>query len=157
MISCKTITQKQIVVALQTWRPLHSVLFSALVEYSTAIYSDRFNDLINLGLISPDEASNFFSDFTSDKRVFKLSSHSETSQHHHWYQNSVWETELWTVPKNMCFETFLFNLDTEVFECLTWGMIKELSLKNYCYLGTLKVYYLFPYVKAPNWQETWKG
>lgn len=54
----------------------------------------------------------------------------------------------------MCFETFLFDLDTDVFECLTRGMINELSLQNCCCLGTLKVYYLFPDVKTPNWQET---
>lgn len=52
------ITQKQIIVSLKTWRPLHSILFSALIEYSSAIYSAKFDDLINLGLISPDEASN---------------------------------------------------------------------------------------------------
>lgn len=54
------VTQKQIIVALKTWRPLHSILFSALIEYSNAIYSDKFDYLINLGVISPDELSNFF-------------------------------------------------------------------------------------------------
>lgn len=53
----------------------------------------------------------------------------------------------------MCLKTFLFYLDTVVFECLTWRTVKELSLQDYCCLGTLKVYYVSPSVKAPNRQE----
>lgn len=88
------ITQKQTVVALKIWRPLHSILFNALIESGNALFSDRLNDLMNLGIISPDEASNYFSDFTSDKRAVKLSSPSKARQYQHWYQNSVWETAL---------------------------------------------------------------
>lgn len=88
------ITQKQTVLALNIWKPPHSILFSAVIESSNAIFSDRLNDLMNLGAISPDEASNYFSDFTSDKRLVKLSSPSKARQYHHWCQNSVWEIAL---------------------------------------------------------------
>lgn len=50
------ITQK-IIVVLKVWRSLHSIIFSSLLEFSNATYSDIFNDLIHLGLIPPEEVS----------------------------------------------------------------------------------------------------
>lgn len=98
VISCKIVSHRKIIVTLKIWRSLHSILFSALLEYSNATYSDLFNDLVNLGLMPPDEVNKyFFSDFTSDRRVVKLSNPSKASQHQHWYQNNVCGTALWTV------------------------------------------------------------
>lgn len=80
-------------------------LFSGLIEYSNTIFSDRFNDLINLGLISSDEGDNFFlisqvtREWLSKVAPLKLVNISTGIQTMFGRQH---------FPKIMCFDTFLF-------------------------------------------------